>query len=1650
MLRSQRRAAAALLFLLVALTHSGSAQSAPALPPNFPGGIQLPARARGEDAITKLGSRLPEVAAFYRKNPEELRGLLRQDHTLWVDPQGRLLYICDFQIAEAPVTGQNIGTTDPSPFPPELTFRLHSRPGATKVIYLDFDGHDASTTSWGADAIARPFDTDGNPATFSSTERDRIVYIWQRVSADYAMYDIDVTTEDPGVEALRKADASDANYGIRVVIGGSSGDWYGSAGGVAYVGSFDGNSDVPCWVFPKSLGPDNEKYIAEAISHEAGHTLGLSHDGTTAGVTYYSGQGNWAPIMGVGYYEPIAQWSKGEYANANQTQDDLAVMLTHGAAYRADDHGNTRATATSLAGVNFTTRGTIERNTDLDFFSFKTGAGRVSFTVNRAPRDSNLRIEVSLYDGAGTLLLTTNSADTTAGTQPVSVSTVLSAGTYYFSVDGIGNGSPATTGYSDYASLGEYMISGTLPGDSVWISTAAGAGYIWTDTPNWSSNSVPDGAGAKVRINNNITGSQTINLATPLTLGALYLGDSDASHSFKLEGSGTLNFDAQTNAAFISKTTGAADTIALPIVLLDDLLLTNTTLNPLTLASSITGSGAFTKAGSGQVIASSTIACTGGTTISAGKLSLVVDASLAGPITIQTGAVLDLSGLPAPFTVASGQTLSGAGAVQGDLIVANGARLNPGGSGVPGTLALSNSLSLSNGAALQFDLAATETPGSNVNDLLSVAGDLVLDGSVSVDLRFLSSGPASPGVYTLIRYTGNLVGSAANFVAVNYSNRFGYAFDDTTPGEIRVNLSGLPQPLVWKGDGVLNRWDVNGATNWLFGASPDVFEQLDAVTFDDSGSTGPALNLSGSLTPSSITLSTSNDLVFAGSGKISGATGLTKQGGGILTLSTANDFTGAILVSAGGLKAGSSSALGATNGSTTIASGARLDVNGLNLGAEPIVVSGSGIGGTGALINGVATTQSNALRFVTFAGNTTLGGTGRWDIRANPTAALNGGNFTLTKTGPNAIWLADLGNTSLGNINLDQGTLVFQDSTTMGAAASSLTMAPGTTLSFWKTEVNALSKKLVVNGGTFRSDAGDNIFAGTVALNTNLPIAVTSVLDLQGVISGTGGLTNLGPGMLNLSAANTFTGTVTVAAGTLRTGNASALGVTNGPTVIASEARLDIGGFNLGAEPLFVTGDGLGNAGAIVNSGGSQQNALRFITLNGNTTFGGINRWDLRANPTAALNGNNKNLTKRGPNDIWLVNVGNSGLANITISEGLLGFQGTTTLGNAASNLTVSSGCTLALFAADTNILVKNFILNTARIYNSSGSNTLAGPCALTASNAFDTVSGSFLTMAGVISGSGWLNKLTAGTLVLATNNSYTGVSAIAAGTLQIGNGAGAGTAGSGAITNNSALVLFRTNDFTFPNVIYGSGTLTKLGSGAATLTAANTYSGATLVNAGTLIINGSLGATGVTVSNVATLRGAGSLAGPLIVNGTLAPGLPSSIAPFTVNNSVTLNGTTTMRISKSPALTNDSVRGITSLTMGGNLNVSLSSGSLASGDTIKLFTANSYNGTFSSVTVPAPPAGLIWSNSLAINGSISLLPVKAPILQTAAFNGSNLTLKFQSETGVTYVLQSATNIAPPIVWSGVSTNIGNGSMMTLNPAVDILEPQRFFRLLAN
>ncbi len=428
--------------------------------------ISIPENAKGERAIQVLADKLPEVAAWYGKTSKQFSTMLRKDHTARIGKKGRLFYI------EEKPEHSSVDETPPlaeGPFPYDQTFKLHSRPGSKRVIFLDFDGDTITDSAWnksyGEPIVAKPYDLDGDTSSFSSSEMDRVQNVWLLVSEDFAPFDVDVTTEDPGQDAITRSSNSDDRYGTKVVM---TVDNFASCGcgGFAYVGVFDyfGNYYKPAFVFNKSLVG-----AAEAASHEAGHNLGLSHDGIVNGATYYSGHGNgatgWAPIMGVGYYKELVQWSKGGYSDANNTQDDIQIIQDTGLEIMADDHGNNTVTSTALDSttdgttITLSGKGLIERRTDVDAFSFVSGNGDLSINIDPSQLSPNLDIEAGLYDSSGTLIKSSNPTDSLNASFSESA---LPAGEYFVMIKGIGKGDPLLTGYTDYASLGNYTISGSV------------------------------------------------------------------------------------------------------------------------------------------------------------------------------------------------------------------------------------------------------------------------------------------------------------------------------------------------------------------------------------------------------------------------------------------------------------------------------------------------------------------------------------------------------------------------------------------------------------------------------------------------------------------------------------------------------------------------------------------------------------------------------------------------------------------------------------------------------------------------------------------------------------------------------------------------------------------------------------------------------------------------------------------------------------------------------------------------------------------------------------------------------------------------------------------------------------------------------------
>jgi hypothetical protein len=215
-------------------------------------------------------------------------------------------------------------------------------------------------------------------------------------------------------------------------------------------------------VYYNNLGNGREDYIAEAASHEVGHNLGLSHDGTTT-QAYYNGAGSWGPIMGTGYGRDFSQWSKGEYDGANNFEDDIAIMRSQFGS-RADEAGDALNIATSmvsLGGGNFRATGVVGSSSDVDVWRIDSlAAGTLSVTatpwLSRSNTDGhNLNVRLTLLDSSNNVMASASPPTPGAG---VALSAMVGTGTYYASVTGTGS-----SDFVAYGSLGQYDLTVAAP-----------------------------------------------------------------------------------------------------------------------------------------------------------------------------------------------------------------------------------------------------------------------------------------------------------------------------------------------------------------------------------------------------------------------------------------------------------------------------------------------------------------------------------------------------------------------------------------------------------------------------------------------------------------------------------------------------------------------------------------------------------------------------------------------------------------------------------------------------------------------------------------------------------------------------------------------------------------------------------------------------------------------------------------------------------------------------------------------------------------------------------------------------------------------------------------------------------------------------------
>jgi autotransporter-associated beta strand protein len=486
------------------------------------------------------------------------------------------------------------------------------------------------------------------------------------------------------------------------------------------------------------------------------------------------------------------------------------------------------------------------------------------------------------------------------------------------------------------------------------------------------------------------------------------------------------------------------------------------------------------------------------------------------------------------------------------------------------------------------------------------------------------------------------------------------------------------------------------------------------------------------------------------------------------------------------------------------------------------------------------------------------------------------------------------------------------------------------------------------NGGTNGSIAGDVLDNGSLIFNRS-DAAVSSA----GNLSGTGSVEQRGPGKFTLRGANTYTGVTTVSAGILAAGSGTAFGDTNGATIVANGATLDINSQALGAEPFTVTGAGVGGIGAIVNNGtGDQQNATRFVTLIGPTTFGGSFRWDVRdpspaSNPNggvgAFLIGNNNDLTKVSTNVIAFINAGDTGLRDINILGGTLTFSRSTMMGAPTRVATVYPGATLQFHHTSeyiNNVMNKVVVMTNATLaVEAAGlTNQFAGPITLSGSNTISLPSATGLVLQGPVSGNSSVATVGSGLLAISGNCSYTGGTTLGGGFLQVD-----GSLGTGA----HPLV------FTAATAVGGNGT----------------------------------------ILDPVTIPAGGSLTPGDAAIGTLTFGSSLVLSPGCSN---------VFEINKDLS-TNDMVRGLSSVALGGTLVLSnVGFTAYAPGDSFKLFNAGSYSGSFSAIVPSIPALGLVWvTNSLPINGTIgvALLPNPIPLfaLSASSLASSSVNVIFNS-----------------------------------------------------
>jgi autotransporter-associated beta strand protein len=606
-----------------------------------------------------------------------------------------------------------------------------------------------------------------------------------------------------------------------------------------------------------------------------------------------------------------------------------------------------------------------------------------------------------------------------------------------------------------------------------------------------------------------------------------------------------------------------------------------------------------------------------------------------------------------------------------------------------------------------------------------------------------------------------------------------------------------PQELVWHGDGTTNTWDTGTNANWLNGASLTTFNAGDTVTFDDTGSTTPAINLAGTLKPSSVTVAASHNYTFSGSGTLGGLMTLNKSGSGNLTLNTANTYGGGTVVLGGTVTIASGGNVGggdvtldggtltSTYGSTTaysLAGTVNVPSTGtLNLSPRMTL---NGLSGGGVLNLNVSGTPFN---YENFDGS----GYGAFTGTLNITGTTAGAQLTLDFNGG-----AFDGVLSNAVLNLDNVTAIGRHNSTGNS---------------WS--IGALN-------GTASSSLGGSGFGGaeTVTIGgLNLDSAFAGSI-LNGLSTTT--VNKIGTGSLTLGGANNFSGGLNINAGTVLVNGST----TAGAVTVASAATLG-GSGSIGGPVTLQSGASLKPAGTFTTVGnlsllgaklyfdlanvattGSPNDLVSIsggiLTLSGTSTVIANYLNGYLTNGTYTLISGGSSTTGSAANLVWSGPVGTRQTVSFnTATPGtvLLNVVGPPPAslvwsGTNGNNWDLSTTNWLNAGVADKFYNVDSVLFNDT----AANGNVNVAAAVLPGTIVVSNNATAYTIGGGVIGGTGALLKSGNGTLTMSGSNTFSGA-VISGGTVlftnDIANAAGLGT---GTITLNGGTLAMYDNNTTF------------------------------------------------------------------------------------------------------------------------------------------------------------------------------------------------------------------------------------------------------------